>query len=240
VTETLDENKRETSESLIVRQPLHDAATKRLREMIIENELVPGQRVPERQLCDQLGISRTPLREALKVLAAEGLVELLPNRGASVAPLTIGDLESTIEVMAPLEYMIGRLAAQRATDEQIAEIRALHFDMLACHARGQLPDYFRLNQAIHTDILMATGNTVLCNTWQSLNSRIRRYRYLVNIDAKRWGEAMQEHGEILKALEGRDQDQLGLLLQDHLINTARRMQSRVQEDHDRLGSGTTG
>ena len=142
------------NDSVIARRSLHDAATKRIREMIIENELAPGQRVPERQLCELLGISRTPLREALKVLAAEGLVDLLPNRGSRVALLTVGDLDSTIEVMIPLERLSGKLAASRATDQQIAEIRALHFEMLACHARGQLPEYFRLNQAIHANLFV--------------------------------------------------------------------------------------
>jgi DNA-binding GntR family transcriptional regulator len=211
------------NETVIARQPLHNAATERLRSMIVENELAPGQRVPERQLCEMLGISRTPLREALKVLAAEGLVDLLPNRGSVVTTLTIEDLDGTIEVMAPLERLCGALVAQRATDAEIDEIRALHFEMLACHARGHLPEYFRLNQAIHATIVTATGNLVLANVWRGLNGRIRRYRYMVNLARDRWDQAVEEHRDILKALEERDSERLGDLMEGHLLNMAARV-----------------
>jgi DNA-binding GntR family transcriptional regulator len=211
------------NETVIARQPLHNAATERLRSMIVENELAPGQRVPERQLCEMLGISRTPLREALKVLAAEGLVDLLPNRGSVVTPLTIEDLDGTIEVMAPLERLCGALVAQRATDAEIDEIRALHFEMLACHARGHLPEYFRLNQVIHATIVTATGNLVLANVWRGLNGRIRRYRYMVNLARDRWDQAVEEHRDILKALEERDSERLGDLMEGHLLNMAARV-----------------
>jgi len=211
------------NDAVIVRQPLHNAATERLRTMIIENELAPGQRVPERQLCELLGISRTPLREALKVLAAEGLVDLLPNRGSVVTRLTLEDLDGTIEVMAPLERLCGQLVAGRASDAQIDEIRALHFEMLACHARGHLPEYFRLNQVIHATFVNATGNMVLANVWRGLNGRIRRYRYMVNLARDRWDQAVVEHRDILKALEARDAPQLGALMEGHLLNMAARV-----------------
>ena len=88
---------------------------------------------------ERLGISRTPLREAYKVLATEGLVELLPNRGAAVARMSIEDIESTFEVMSALEALSGELACQRIADAEINQIRALHYEMLACHARRDLP-----------------------------------------------------------------------------------------------------
>jgi DNA-binding GntR family transcriptional regulator len=216
-------------EAPISRQSLHGAATERLRDMIIQNELAPGQRVPERQLCELLGISRTPLREALKVLAAEGLVELLPNRGSTVAPLTVDDLDRTIAVMAPLEYLAGELAAAHITDEQINEIRALHFEMLACHSRGQLPEYFRLNQAIHANLLAATDNAVLALVWRGLNGRIRRYRFMANLAQDRWDEAVKEHREILPALEARDGARLGELLKSHLLGMAGRLKNGLGE-----------
>src|SRR5215218_9278927 len=119
----------------IDRQGLTSAVTAKLRDMIIEGELLPGTRLNERVLCEQLMVSRTPLREAFKTLAGEGLVDILPNRGAVVAEMSVADIEQTFEVMGGLEGLSGELACERITDEEIAEIKALHYEMLASHAR---------------------------------------------------------------------------------------------------------
>ena len=109
----------------------------------------PGAKLNERELCHALSVSRTPLREAIKMLAAEGLVELLPNRGAIAVALTETDIRNTFEVMAGLEGMSGELAATRVTDEELAEIRAMHFEMLAAWTRRDLSNYYRINAEIH-------------------------------------------------------------------------------------------
>src|ERR1700720_421927 len=101
---------------------LHDETLTRLRDYIVEGNIPDGGRVPERELCAQFGISRTPLREALKVLAAEGLVDLLPNRGARVRQLSEQDLSELFDVMGGLEALAGRLACENITDAEIAEI----------------------------------------------------------------------------------------------------------------------
>src|SRR5690606_16710614 len=129
-------------EAPIARRPLHDEVVARLRDAIIEDRLAPGERLNERVLCVRYGVSRTPLREALKVLAQEGLVTLLPNRGAVVTPLTVTELEQTIEVLRPLEVLAGELVVRRISAAGLAEIRALHHEMCAFHARGDLPNYF--------------------------------------------------------------------------------------------------
>src|SRR6516225_3036125 len=107
---------------------LHDEILNRLRDHIVEGNIPDGGRIPERQLCELLGISRTPLREALKVLAAEGLIELLPNRGARVKQLSERDLAELFDVMAGLESLAGRLACEAITDDEIAEIERLHYE----------------------------------------------------------------------------------------------------------------
>ncbi len=200
----------------IVRAPLHDAVVRRLRDMIVEGELAPGQRVPERELCTQFGISRTPLREALKLLATEGLIDLQHHRGAVVAQLTPEAVDDMFQVMEALESLAGEIAAVRASDAQIAEIRALHFQMLAHHARQELSEYFRLNQRIHESIVEATGNTLLTNMYRGLSLRIRRARYLANLSKARWDQAVREHEQILEALSARDSQRLGRLLKEHL------------------------
>jgi len=200
------------------RRNLHDSVVSRLRDLIIEGEMASGARLAERQLCDSLGVSRTPLREALKVLAAEGLVELLPNRGARVARLDESDIENMFEVMAALEALAGTLACSRISEAELAEIGALHYEMMAQYMRRALPDYFRLNQAIHAAIVAAAGNPILAATYHGLAVRIRRARYLANLSDERWQHAVAEHAAILDALRARDGTRLAQLLAEHLSN----------------------
>ncbi len=204
--------------SPINRRPLHEEAVDRLRDLIVKGQLAPGERLNERVLCEQLGISRTPLREAIKLLATEGLVALLPNRGAQVARLEAKRLAETLQVMGALEALAGELACQHSAAHQIAEIRALHDDMVAQHARGDLVAYFRYNQAIHLKIVEASGNAMLANTYRQLNANVLRVRYMANLSRERWDEAVREHEKILAALEARDAARLKRLLQDHLAH----------------------
>src|SRR3984893_7477656 len=127
-------------------QSLHDEILTRLRDHIVEGNIPDGGRVPERQLCEMLGISRTPLREALKVLASEGLVELLPNRGARVRQLSEHDLCELFDVMGGLEGLAGRLACENITDTEIAEIERLHYEMYGFYLHRDMHGYFRVNQ----------------------------------------------------------------------------------------------
>jgi DNA-binding GntR family transcriptional regulator len=202
--------------SPIVRRPLHEEATDRLRDLIVQGRLAAGARLNERLLTAQLGLSRTPLREAFKVLATEGLVELLPNRGAIVSQLDATRLSETLVVMGALDALAGELACMSATDAQINEIRALHYEMLAYHARGDLAGYFKFNQAIHLKIVKYSGNAVLYNTYRQLNGAMQRARYMANLSKERWMEAVREHEEILAALSARDVKRIRALLSDHL------------------------
>ena len=202
----------------ISRRPLHEEAVDRLRDLIVRGDLAPGTRLNERLLSGQLGISRTPLREAIKLLATEGLVQLLPNRGAVVAPIDAPRLAETLHVMGALESLAGELACRNATQERIEEIRALHRQMLAMHARGDLAGYFHYNQAIHLSLVEASGNTVLANVYRQLNANVRRARYMANLSKERWDEAVREHEEILQALAARNVSVLKRLLKDHLAN----------------------
>lgn len=199
------------------RATLAHTATARLRDMILEGRIAPGARLNERVLTEELQVSRTPLREAFKILAGEGLVELLPQRGAVVASLDIPALEAAYEVMADLEGLAGELAAQRIQPDELAEIRALQFDMLASHARRDLPGYFRANMAIHAKINAAARNPVLTETFQRLNQRIYSTRYRSNLTNERWDKAIEEHAEILRLLEARDGPGLRALLTRHLL-----------------------
>ncbi len=200
------------------RSLLHTQVADRLRDLIVTGELEPGARLNERLLCERFNISRTPLREALKILSAEGLITLLPNRGAVVTKLTMEEAEDMFQVMAVLEGLAGELAGKRATDADIRKIRALHDDMQSHFEKGKLKQYFAANQKIHQCIVDAARNTELTNLYGKLSVRLRRARFVANISRERWQHAMQEHEEIMAALEQRDSDKLKAILRAHLEN----------------------
>jgi DNA-binding GntR family transcriptional regulator len=210
-------------------RPLHNEVADRLRRLITRGELTPGQRLNERVLTERFGISRTPLREAFKVLSSEGLVKLLPNRGAIVTTLTRADAEDMFQVMAVLEALGGELACRRASDQDIAEIEALHGQMRAYFDRGDLADYFELNQRIHQKIIDCAGNLELTDAYRRIAARIRRARYMANLSRPRWREAMDEHEQILSALVARDSERLKALLALHLQNKSEVIQDWLAE-----------
>ena len=202
----------------IARRSLHTELVDRLRDMIVAGALAPGTKVPERELCERFGVSRTPLREALKVLAADGLVSLAPNRGAWVSTVTLEELEEVFPVMGALEALSGELACARITDKQLKHIRKLHNEMVRHFKARRLPDYFRANQQIHEAILQAADNATLAAQYRSLASRIRQARYLANMSDERWARAVDEHEQILEALEKREGARLAEILKRHLGN----------------------
>ena len=200
----------------ISRLALHDQVASRLRTMLVEGQIAPGAKLNERELSAQLRVSRTPLREAIKLLAAEGLVDLLPNRGAVAVKLTETDVIDTFELLATLEGMSGELAAQRITDEELAELRALHYEMMACFARRDLSGYYRINARIHTAINDAARNPVLASTYRSINARVQSLRFRTNQNEAKWKNAVAEHERMVEALAAHDAPAMRTVLIEHL------------------------
>jgi len=206
-----------TAEIISIPRPaLHEQVAQRLRQMLVENQIAPGAKLNERELAEVLQVSRTPLREAIKMLAAEGLVELLPNRGAIAVELSEDDVLNTFEVIAGLEAMSGELAAQRVTDAELAEIRAMHYEMLAAYTRRDLPAYYRLNASIHRAINGAARNPVLTATYNQVNARLQALRFRSNQDEAKWKQAMAEHDRMIEALDRRDPAAMRQVLLEHL------------------------
>lgn len=216
----------------IDRPSLHEELTERLRDMIIEGVLTAGEKVPERALCEKLGVSRTPMREALKVLAADGLLTLEPNRGARVRAMTLDDLEEVFPPMGALEALAGELACKHISDAQFAELKQAHMSMLEHYRNGDKPGYFMLNQRIHELIVEAAHNPTLASMYRLLASRVRRARYVANLSTERWAQAVKEHEAILGALEQRDGELLGALLKQHLANKASSVQGWLETQRD--------
>ncbi|MBI3368044.1 MAG: GntR family transcriptional regulator [Burkholderiales bacterium] len=197
---------------------LHEQAAARLRTMLVEGHIAPGAKLNERELAAALHVSRTPLREAIKMLATEGLVDLLPNRGAVAVRLTEADVLHSFELLADLEGLSGELAAQRITEPALMELRAKHYEMMACFARRDLSGYYRLNAAIHAGINEAAANPVLARTYRAVNARVQSMRFRTNQDEAKWRRAMREHEQMLAALEARDGAKLRAVLQTHVVN----------------------
>jgi DNA-binding GntR family transcriptional regulator len=219
-------------------RPLHEEVADRLRELITRGDLAPGQRLNERLLTERFGISRTPLREAVKLLSSEGLVKLLPNRGAIVTTITRADVDDLFQVMGVLEALGGELACRRASDEEIAEVADLHARMRAYHAAGDLASYFDFNQQIHQKIINCAGNRELADTYRRIAIRIRRARYMANLSRSRWNDAMHEHEQIMEALTKRDSAQLKILLGQHLANKSKVVQDWLAEMEHALKTAT--
>lgn len=203
--------------SKVARTRLHDTVVAHLRNLIVEGVLQPGIKLNERELCDTLGISRTPLREALKVLAAEGLVEITPNRGASVYRMSEAEIREMFELMSGLEAFSGLLACERITAQELAELKALHYAMLACHAQNDLPGYYAKNHVIHDRINLAAGNHALRQIYVSTNRRLQALRFRSNLQPAKWDKAVQEHSDMITALEARDGERLSVILRQHLL-----------------------
>jgi DNA-binding GntR family transcriptional regulator len=202
----------------IAKAALHEQVAKRLRQMLVENRIAPGAKLNERELAELLQVSRTPLREAIKMLAAEGLVELLPNRGAIAVALTEADVLNTFEVIAGLEAQSGELAAQRITDDEFNEIQAMHFEMLAAYTRRDLSAYYSLNARIHNAINAAAKNPVLTAVYNQVNARLQALRFRTNQDETKWKRALKEHEQMILALAARDPKAMREVLATHLRN----------------------
>lgn len=213
----------------IPRAALHEQVAHRLRQMLVENRIAPGAKLNERELSEVLQVSRTPLREAIKMLAAEGLVELLPNRGAIAVELSEADVLNTFEVMAGLESQSGELATQRITEAELAEIKAMHFEMMAAYTRRDLSNYYRLNALIHQAINAAAKNPVLSTTYAQVNARLQALRFRSNQDEDKWKNAVREHEQMIAALSARDAQAMRAVLLAHLYNKRDVVISQLRE-----------
>ena len=211
----------------ITRRTLHDEVLERVRDMIIEGQLAPGQRINEGLVGAQLGVSRTPLREAIKTLASEGLVEILPAKGAVVRKFTARDLADILDVIRSLEQLGGRIACAQASDATIAAIDQMHQDMLALYAARDRLDYFKLNQAIHSAMVAASGNAVLAEMHTTLQARIKRLRFVGNEGPEKWAGAVAEHEEMMAALRKRDAEALAEAIGRHMDTTLLRVREAL-------------
>ena len=202
------------------RAGLHEQAAEQLRRMIVHGALRPGAPLIEGELSDALGISRTPLREALKLLAQQGLVELRANRSASVRAMRAEQITELFEALAGVERLAAELAAQRITAAELEELAALQEVIVRDHRAGQREPYFAANRRIHRLIVEAGRNTALADIHAALLDRAEQVRFFALRLEDRWEQSIVEHQEILDAITARDGDRAGRLLGAHVGHTA--------------------
>lgn len=196
---------------------LHDGVAARLRAMVFDGQLAPGQWIDEKALAERWEVSRTPLREALKVLAAEGLVELVPHRGCRVIALQDADADDLFPVMALLEGRCAHEAALKAGPAELQELRALH-DALERHAAAQdVEAYYRVNHAFHSRVQQLAANRWLDRATGDLRRFMRLMRGRQLVLPGRLEASLNEHRVLMDAFAQRDAPRAERAMHDHLL-----------------------
>ncbi len=207
-------------DGLPLRASMHDLLIPRLRAMILAGDLAPTTPISELALSRRFGVSRTPLREALKVLAAEGLVLLRPHRSPLVAGVDPDQIAAVFETLAPLEALAARRAAERSDAGAKAELAARHRQLLVLRRAGDRAGYLRGNHDFHLRIAELAGNAVLRATIADLLGKILRARATANLDPARWRRAGAEHAAVLAAIASGEPDRAEAAMLTHSLNTA--------------------
>ncbi len=197
---------------------LHEAIFQKLRSLLVEGAIAPGSKLNERELAERLHVSRTPIREAIRRLAADGLVELIANRGAIAIQLSLADVIHTFDVIAQLEGYSGELAAKNISNATLSELEALQYEMMASYARRDLSSYYKLNLGIHHLINQAANNPVLSQLFTQVNARIEALRFRSNQNGVKWEKAVEEHQEMIDALKSRDSERMRKVMIQHVMN----------------------
>ncbi|MDQ0323872.1 DNA-binding GntR family transcriptional regulator [Pararhizobium capsulatum DSM 1112] len=197
------------------RATLHEDLVARLTEMIQEGELPPGSRMPEIQLCEHFGVSRTPLREALKVLAADGWLVWRANHGARVSEVNVKEVAEVFELLGGIERLIGRLLVERIVASEHQELDAMHLELAHRHATEDRVSYFKINQNIHRRMAEFTGNRSLQDTYEALSKKVYRARTMANYGHERWDQSLKEHIDFMEALRRGDPADFAERLEQH-------------------------
>ncbi|OLP50583.1 transcriptional regulator [Allorhizobium taibaishanense] len=203
----------------IKRASLHHHVVDKLREMISRGDLPAGERLNEVALAQAIGVSRTPMREAVKLLASEGLLELLPGRGARVRQFSAKELLDVFDVLGALERHAIEVAVSRMTPKALSEIERLHNQMLDAYKKRSQKAYFKSNQKLHALIVELSGNPALSNAHITLTKQSVHNRHETLLSDQRWQESVAEHQAIFDAIVEGDAIRAGVLMLDHSRRT---------------------
>jgi len=214
-------------------QPLHEHVANRIREMIRKGLLNKGDRIVEKDLCASLGISRTPLREALRYLTSEGLITILPHRGAYVAEPSMDEIREMFEVMTLLEGNCAAMAAKKISPGDLRKLEKLH-ERLENHYKTDQPEkYLDANQKFHSALQEMAGNKVLNDVVNGLRQKIVLYRYRQLYQPDRFEASITEHRALMDALRKQDSVAAENLMRQHLRNQCEALKNLYEDKTSR-------
>lgn len=200
-----------------------------LRDMIMTGKLKEGDKVNEGKLCETMGISKTPMREAIRVLSVEGLIRLVPNRGAFVTKPEFEEIAEMFDVMSLLEGFCAREACQKMTSKDFANLEALHIKLEENFERHDQEEYIRINNQYHSFVQEIAGNRTLNQIVNGLRKKILLYRFQSLNLSQRFAASIREHRDLLEAFRQRNHLQAETLMQEHLQNQAQALGKLVEQ-----------
>ena len=209
----------------IKKSTLHVRAADALREMIMTGELREGDKINETELCAAMEISKTPLREALRVLCVEGLISLVPNRGAFVTKPTIDEITEMFDVMAVLEGMCAKRAAEKMTEEDFRQIEFFHEALEKAYRARDQKTYIRVNNQYHSFVQELAENRTINAIIDGLRKKILLYRFQSLNLAGRFEESINEHRELQEAFRRRDGEKAEEIMRMHLQHQSAAMET---------------
>ncbi len=199
-------------------KPLREVIFNSLREAIIIGELRPGERLMEVQLADKMGVSRTPVREAIRKLELEGLVDMIPRKGAHVAELSVKDIMDVLEVRASLDGLATALAAERITDDEMKELKHINIQFASYIEKENLNGSIKKDAEFHDIIYKASRNDKLITILNNLREQVQRFRVIYLKDYSSPRNLIKEHSDIFEAISSRSIEASRSLAKTHIIN----------------------
>lgn len=197
-------------------KPLRELVFEALREAIITGALKPGERLMEVQLADELGVSRTPVREAIRKLEHEGFVVMIPRKGAYVADISLKDVVEIFDVRTALEALAAQLAAERASDEDLERTERILVEYGECVESGDIARLIEVDTRFHEAIYQMAGNSRLKQMLSLLGEQVMRYRTMTLSHKPRMRKALEEHRRIVEAIAARDAQRAARLAREHI------------------------
>lgn len=217
-------------------KPLRELVFESLREAIISGRLPSGERVMEIQMAEEMGVSRTPVREAIRKLELEGLVVMFPRKGAYVAGISLKDIADVFEIRGALEGLAAELAAERITDEELEDLERYLVKISEESENGDLNKVVETDTDFHSLIYRASRNQRLSQIINNLREQIQRFRTTSLSYPGRMKVAVEEHRKIVEAISGRDGELARKLAQEHIENAENSMMNMVQQDQNYGGA----
>jgi len=208
--------------------PLRDVVFNTLREAILKGELKPGERLMELQLAAKLGVSRTPIREAIRMLEQEGLAVTIPRRGAEVARMTEKDMQDVLQVREALDELAASIACELITEEEMAQLKQAAEDFEAATATKDVKRIADTDMIFHDIIYRATRNPKLVNILNNLREQMYRYRVEYLKDEQNYPVLLKEHSEILAGFLERNKDMVTDSMRKHVENQATAVKTMIQ------------